>query len=105
MKNWRNCEDMWIQLYRKDLAILATQTNNHIESFNRVIKRRIRANMHLSETIKELNEMLDEYVHKQAKYLYKNLKSSTSTFINQNIILQCSLNTFLLKVLFELFEN
>ena len=52
--NWETCKEMWMFIYRQQLLIFGTNTNNHIESFNRHIKRRIQPNMHMNECIQQL---------------------------------------------------
>lgn len=54
IKNWDNCQEMWMHLYRRNMATRGTNTNNHIESFNRTIKRPIIFKMHITDSIKEL---------------------------------------------------
>jgi hypothetical protein len=44
---------MWMHYYRAELPIRATHTNNHIESFNRKIKRRMKRNMHFIKALEE----------------------------------------------------
>ena len=61
LKNWDNCKEMWMHYYRSELPIRATHTNNHIESFNRKLKRRLKRTMHFSECFKELLLTTDEH--------------------------------------------
>ena len=49
LKNWDNCEVMWMHYYRQELPIRGTHTKNHIESFNRKIKRRLKRTMLFTE--------------------------------------------------------
>lgn len=87
-KNWKNCEEMWIRSYRNELAILDTHTNNHIEVFNRTIKRFIKPSMHLSETIELLSKVNTQYAIRQSEYMLKNLKSLTASTIKMNPVLE-----------------
>jgi transposase-like protein len=49
IQNWDNCKETRMHYYRAELPIRATHTNNHIESFNRKIKRRIKRNLHFTK--------------------------------------------------------
>ncbi|XP_065676140.1 uncharacterized protein LOC136092259 [Hydra vulgaris] len=54
--NWHSCKEQWCTAYRKNKLTLGNNTNNRIENFNRQLKKIIKPNMHLSETIKRLND-------------------------------------------------
>ena len=43
------------------MPIFGTHTNNHIESFNRVLKRRLKSTSHLSTCMRELMTMINGY--------------------------------------------
>ena len=89
IKNWDNCKDMWVQFYRRFLKLQGTHTNNYIEAFNRLAKRIIDANFHISKTIEILNKIIDEFEMKQNLLIIENMKVSTdlrvrnSTFMNK----------------------
>ena len=51
LKNWDNCKEIWMHYYRSELPIRATHTDNHIESFNRKIKRRAKSTMHFTDSV------------------------------------------------------
>ena len=75
--NWLNCTEMWMQFYRQDLTIFATNTNNHKEAFNRRIKRSIKSHMHLSECITELIAIIFECDASQRSSILDELKTHT----------------------------
>ncbi|CAF3367722.1 unnamed protein product [Rotaria socialis] len=52
--NWLACSEMWQTKFRKNLFSFNTDTNNHIERFNRTLKDRISSNLHISECVKKL---------------------------------------------------
>ncbi|CAF5027667.1 unnamed protein product [Rotaria sp. Silwood1] len=52
--NWLSCCEMWQTKYRKNLLNFNTNTNNHLERFNRTLKDRISPNMHISECVTKL---------------------------------------------------
>jgi hypothetical protein len=58
-KNWLNCKEMWQIKYRKNLLCFDTNTNNHLERYNRSVKDYINGNMHLSTTLKRLLQHVD----------------------------------------------
>ena len=59
-KNWLNCKEMWVTMYRKNLNTFGSNTNNHIEAFHRSIKLRIAATMHIYETLIELMKIVSD---------------------------------------------
>jgi hypothetical protein len=73
--------------YRAELPIRATHTNNHIESFNRKIKRRIKRNMHFTKALEELLLLTDEHyedILKKTKYSIKiNTTKYNEDWLNQ----------------------
>ncbi|CAF2786046.1 unnamed protein product [Rotaria sp. Silwood2] len=52
--NWLTCCERWQTQYRKNLFNFNTDTNNHLERFNRKVKDYISPNMHISECVKKL---------------------------------------------------
>ncbi|CAF3460435.1 unnamed protein product [Rotaria sp. Silwood2] len=52
--NWLTCCEMWQTKFRKNLFNFNTDTNNHLERFNRTLKDRISPHMHISECVKKL---------------------------------------------------
>ncbi|CAF3290213.1 unnamed protein product [Rotaria sp. Silwood2] len=52
--NWLSCCEMWQIKYRQNLLNSNTNTNNHLERFNRTLKDRISPNMHVSECVTKL---------------------------------------------------
>jgi hypothetical protein len=60
-KNWLNCKEMWMCFYRRTLNTRNTNTNNHIESFNRAIKRRLNSKLHISECLEQLMRLTSEF--------------------------------------------
>jgi hypothetical protein len=59
--NWLNCKDIWMLYYRKNLITFGTNTNNHIESFHRVLKMDCNRYMHINETIEELMTIVENF--------------------------------------------
>ena len=55
--NWHSCKEQLSMIYRKDLLTLGNNTNNRIENFNRQLKKILKPDMHLSETVKRLNDI------------------------------------------------
>ena len=58
--NWLSCCEMWQTKYRKNLLSFDTNTNNHLESFNRTLKDRISPHIHISECISKLISIVDD---------------------------------------------
>jgi hypothetical protein len=54
--NWHSCKEQWSMIYRQDLLTLGNNTNNRIENFNRQLKKILKPDMHLSETVRRLND-------------------------------------------------
>ena len=77
---------MWMQYFRKNLLIFATNTNNHIEAFNRRIKRTIKPSMHLSECIKELISLIFEFDSTQRARILEEL--TIAPFAEKDEIIQ-----------------
>jgi hypothetical protein len=75
-KNWVPCEKIWVHYHRREAINFGTHTNNHIEAFNRRIKRSIKYSYHLSETIIELMAILQQIDYKQNAYFLKEIKIS-----------------------------
>jgi len=59
-KNWLSCCEMWQTKYRKTLFNFDTDTNNHLERFNRTLKDHITSNMHISECLTKLLVIVDD---------------------------------------------
>ena len=69
-KNWMSCVEMWVIKYRNNTMTFGYNTNNHIESYNRQLKRVIKSSMHMSETIQLLMEKADNlYYSESCNYL------------------------------------
>ncbi|CAF1077972.1 unnamed protein product [Rotaria sordida] len=51
---------MWQTKYRKNLFNFDTDTNNHLERFNRKLKDHISSNMHISECVTKLVLLVDD---------------------------------------------
>lgn len=85
--NWMNCEEMWIQFHRRKLNNFNTHTNNHIEAFNRKIKRFIKPSFHLSKTIEMLQNTVLDFSNTQQRYIIENAKSVTNPIVRNNSIL------------------
>ncbi|CAF1492282.1 unnamed protein product [Adineta steineri] len=58
--NWLSCCEMWQTKYRKCLFNFGTDTNNHIERFNRTLKAHISSKMHISECVQKLVLIADD---------------------------------------------
>jgi transposase-like protein len=71
---------MWMHYYRSELPIRATHTNNHIESFNRKIKRRIKRNMHFTKALEELLLLIDEHYEDILIKLKYSIKINTTKY-------------------------
>ncbi|CAF2402127.1 unnamed protein product [Rotaria sp. Silwood2] len=52
--NWLSCCEIWQTKYRKNLFNFDTDTNNHLERFNRTLKDHILPKMHISKCVKKL---------------------------------------------------
>ncbi|CAF1606765.1 unnamed protein product [Rotaria magnacalcarata] len=52
--NWLSCCEMWQTKHRKNLFNFDTDTNNHLERFNRTLKDHILPKMHISECVVKL---------------------------------------------------
>lgn len=53
-KNWHSCKSMWVHAYRSNVNSLGNNTNNWMESHNQKLKRYLRREMHLVESVKAL---------------------------------------------------
>lgn len=71
--NWLNCTEMWQIMHRKDFLNFGTNTNNHIERYNRSIKAHVNSTMHLSEVISNLLKFNDS-LYVDEKQAGNNLK-------------------------------
>ncbi|CAF5161272.1 unnamed protein product, partial [Rotaria sp. Silwood1] len=60
-KNWLSCCEMWQTKYRKNLFNFNTDTNNHLERFNRLLKDHISSNMHISECVTKLLVLVEDF--------------------------------------------
>jgi transposase-like protein len=63
--------------------LFGTQTNNHIESFHRVIKREIKRSMSLHQTIQVLVDLVEEYSRRETANELKNMKTSTNVHVKK----------------------
>ena len=52
--NWHNCKEDWVVFYRRSIPTFGTNTNNHLESFNRNLKISVNHHLHLTASIKEI---------------------------------------------------
>ncbi|CAM4847745.1 unnamed protein product [Rotaria magnacalcarata] len=60
-KNWLSCCETWQKKYRKNLFNFDTDTNNHLERFNRLLKDHISYNMHISECVIKLLVFIGDF--------------------------------------------
>ena len=58
-KNWYACKDMWVYGYRLKLKIGNNNTNNRVESMNKLLKRFIKKKTKMSKCIKGILDFLD----------------------------------------------
>ncbi|CAF1309477.1 unnamed protein product, partial [Didymodactylos carnosus] len=58
--NWFSCCEMWQIKHRKSLFNFGTDTNNHIERFNRTLNDHISPKMHISECVAKLILIVDD---------------------------------------------
>jgi hypothetical protein len=80
IQNLDTCKEMWMHYYRSELPIRATHTNNHIESFNRKIKKRIKRNMHFTKALEELLLLIDEHYEDILIKLKYSIKINTTKY-------------------------
>ncbi|CAF1023307.1 unnamed protein product [Brachionus calyciflorus] len=69
-KNWLNCKQMWMKFYRSNLSNFDTDTNNHIESFHALVKKRLSRTKHLSESIESLIHLTEEKIQNDVNSIF-----------------------------------
>ena len=65
--NWHNCKEDWVIFYRRFIPTFGTNTNNHLESFNRNLKISVNHHLHLTASIKEIIKVFNVYFNDFAK--------------------------------------
>jgi hypothetical protein len=53
-ENWQSIVEDWVYYFRLSLPTFGTNTNNHLESFNRNLKISVNHHLHLTNSIKEV---------------------------------------------------
>ena len=58
-KNWYECKDMWVYCYRRALTIGNNNTNNRVESMNRLLKKFIKYKSKMSKCLQGILNFLN----------------------------------------------
>ena len=84
LKNWDDCKQTWVQNYRSKCKTSFVNTNNFIEAWNRLAKRKLTSTNHLSKCIEILLELLEYHLSQQRMYIQKNEKISNNSRARQS---------------------
>ena len=74
--NWLACREMWQIKHRQGLLYFNTNTNNHVERFNRSIKVYVNSQLHLAVSLSYLLNFVDE-LREQERALEIKIKIKT----------------------------
>jgi hypothetical protein len=83
-KNWLSCCEMWQTKHRKNLFNFDTDTNNHLERFNRKLKDHISSKMYISECVAKLIVLVEDI---KAEEMYLNISLKQKIYNSDDSIL------------------
>ena len=86
-RNWHNSRKDWVFYFRLKLPTFGTNTNNHLESFNKSLKISVDHHLHLTASIREIIEIRLEFQDRAPLKNLRDLKKSKQLdFIKEKTI-------------------